>query len=80
MRDRNAAAVLPLVESLAQSGKSADKCMENLLYYFRDLLVLKLAPQGNAETERVVDRERFQAMAESYTPERLFAMIDILGR
>ncbi|OBR67850.1 DNA polymerase III subunit gamma/tau [Paenibacillus oryzae] len=80
VRDRNAAAVLPLVESLAQSGKSADKCMENLLYYFRDLLVLKLAPQGNAETERVVDRERFQAMAESYTPERLFAMIDILGR
>ncbi|MHA7967565.1 DNA polymerase III subunit gamma/tau [Paenibacillus sp. CAU 1782] len=80
VRDRNAAAVLPLVESLAQSGKSADKCMENLLYYFRDLLVLKLAPNGSAETERVVDRERFQAMAESYTPQRLFAMIDILGR
>lgn len=80
IRDRNAAAVLPLVESLAFSGKSADKCMENLIYYFRDLLVLKLAPQGGAETDRVVDRERFQTMAETYTPQRLFGMIDILNR
>ncbi|GGG86712.1 DNA polymerase III subunit gamma/tau [Paenibacillus radicis (ex Gao et al. 2016)] len=79
VRDRNVAAVLPLVESLTQAGKSADKCMENLIYYFRDLLVLKLAPQG-AATERVVDAERFRSMAEAFTPERLFKMIDTLNR
>ncbi|MFF2484208.1 DNA polymerase III subunit gamma/tau [Paenibacillus sp. NPDC058071] len=78
VKDRNVAAVLPLVESLTQAGKSADKCMENLIYYFRDLLVLKLAPQG-AATERVVDAERFKGMADSFTPDRLFAMIDILN-
>ncbi|MFF2094201.1 DNA polymerase III subunit gamma/tau [Paenibacillus sp. NPDC058174] len=79
VRDRNVAAVLPLVESLTQAGKSADKCMENLIYYFRDLLVLKLAPQG-AVTERVVDAERFRSMAEAFSPERLFKMIDTLNR
>lgn len=80
VKDRSVAAVMPLVESLMQAGKSADKLMENLIYYFRDLLVLKLAPQGGAVTERVVDPERFRTMAESFSSQRLFAMIDTLNR
>ncbi|MFX3634680.1 MAG: DNA polymerase III subunit gamma/tau [Candidatus Pristimantibacillus sp.] len=79
VRDRDAAAIMPLVESLTQAGKSADKCMENLIYYFRDLLVLKLAPQGGAATERVVDAERFRGMAEAFSTDRLFRMIDTLN-
>ncbi|CAM3508561.1 DNA polymerase III subunit gamma/tau [Paenibacillus lupini] len=78
IRDRNVAAIMPLVEGLTQAGKSADKCMENLIFYFRDLLVLKLAPQGTV-TERVVDAERFQEMAEAFSSERLFRMIDTLN-
>lgn len=80
VKDRNVSAVMPLVESLMQAGKSADKCMENLIYYFRDLLVMKLAPQGGAVTERIVDPERFKMMAEAFSPARLFAMIDTLNR
>ncbi|WP_054025908.1 DNA polymerase III subunit gamma/tau [Bacillus sp. FJAT-28004] len=80
VKDRHVAAVMPLVESLMQAGKSADKCMENLIYYFRDLLVMKLAPQGGAVTERIVDPERFKMMAEAFTAERLFTMIDTLNR
>lgn len=80
VRDRNVAALMPLVESLMQAGKAADKCMENLMYYFRDLLVLKLAHSGGAVTERVVDRDRFREMAEAYSSTRLFTMIDILNR
>jgi DNA polymerase-3 subunit gamma/tau len=78
IRDRNVATIMPLVEGLTQAGKSADKCMENLIFYFRDLLVLKLAPQGTV-TERVVDAERFQEMAEAFSSERLFRMIDTLN-
>lgn len=80
VRERNAGAVLPLVEGLMQAGKSADKCLENLVYYFRDLLVIKLAPQGRAATERIVDQERYQAMAEAFSSERLFKMIDVLNQ
>jgi DNA polymerase-3 subunit gamma/tau len=39
-----------------------------------------LAPGGAAATERIVDREKFREMAEAYSPERLFAMIDTLNR
>ncbi|WP_188998665.1 DNA polymerase III subunit gamma/tau [Paenibacillus nasutitermitis] len=80
VRDRNAGAILPLVEGLMQAGKSADKCLENLVYYFRDLLVIKLGPNGVATTERIVDQEPYRAMAEAFTSERLFRMIDVLNQ
>ncbi|MFS0724726.1 DNA polymerase III subunit gamma/tau [Paenibacillus sp. 1P07SE] len=78
IQQRDVAAILPLVEGLMQAGKSADKCMENLVYYFRDLLLLKLVPGGAAMTERIVDSEKFLPIAEAYDRERLFAMIDVL--
>ncbi|QHW31975.1 DNA polymerase III subunit gamma/tau [Paenibacillus rhizovicinus] len=80
VRDRNAGAILPLVEGLMQAGKSADKCLENLVYYFRDLLVLKLAPQGKASTERIVDQDKYRTMAASFSSELLFRMIDVLNQ
>ncbi|WP_168123095.1 DNA polymerase III subunit gamma/tau [Paenibacillus sp. HB172176] len=80
VRDGNASGMLTLVEELMLAGKSADKCMENLIYYFRDLLVLKLAPGGGVATDRVVDAEKFGQMASSYSSERLFVMIDVLNR
>jgi DNA polymerase-3 subunit gamma/tau len=80
VRDRDAGAVLPLVEGLMQAGKSADKCLENLVYYFRDLLVIKLAPSGRTSTERIVDQEQYRTMAESFSAERLFRMIDVLNQ
>ncbi len=78
IQERNVAALLPLVEGLMQAGKSPDKCLENLVYYFRDLLLIKLVPDGSATTERIVDPERFRAMADAYERDRLFRMIDIL--
>lgn len=79
IQEKNAAQMLSLVEQLMQAGKSPDKCMENLIYYFRDLLVLKLAPDGRAATERIVDTSHFQAMASAYSAEELFRMIEILN-
>ncbi|REE57393.1 DNA polymerase III tau subunit [Paenibacillus taihuensis] len=80
IRDRDAAAVMPIVEGLMQSGKSADKCLENLVFYFRDLLVLKLAPGGKVSTERIVDQAKYREMADSFSSELLFRMIDVLNQ
>lgn len=80
VRNRDVAAIMALTEGLMQAGKSADKCIENLIYYFRDLLLLKLVPGQHAGTERIVDPERFRSMAESFSKERLFQMIDTLNR
>ncbi|MCM3749563.1 DNA polymerase III subunit gamma/tau [Paenibacillus pasadenensis] len=80
VRDGNAAAVLPLVEGLMQAGKSPDKCLENLIYYFRDLLVLKLAPASAEGMGRMADPAVFRDMAEGFSSDRIFRMIDELNR
>lgn len=72
--------VLQMIEDFMQEGKSADKCMENLLYYFRDLLMIKMVPQATKMTERVLDPERFKEVADAFTKEQLFGMIDTLNR
>lgn len=72
--------VLQMIENFMQEGKSADKCMENLLYYFRDLLMIKMVPQATKMTERVLDPERFKEVADAFTKEQLFGMIDTLNR
>ncbi|MGW9529168.1 DNA polymerase III subunit gamma/tau [Paenibacillus terrae] len=72
--------VLQMIENFMQEGKSADKCMENLLYYFRDLLMIKMVPQATKMTERVLEPEQFKEVAEAFTKEQLFSMIDTLNR
>ncbi|MDO7908665.1 DNA polymerase III subunit gamma/tau [Paenibacillus sp. JX-17] len=71
--------VLQMIESFMQEGKSADKCMENLLYYFRDLLMIKMVPNADHMTERVLDAASFREMAETFTKDQLFQMIDTLN-
>lgn len=73
------AKVLQMVESFMQEGKSAEKCMENLLYYFRDVLMIKMIPQAGDLTERMLDPEIFRETASAFTKEQLFAMIDTLN-
>ena len=69
-----------MIEGFMHEGKSADKCMENLLYYFRDLLMIKMVPDADKLTDRVLNPESFRDMAQSFTKEQLFQMIDTLNR
>ncbi|WP_435923339.1 DNA polymerase III subunit gamma/tau [Paenibacillus sp. DYY-L-2] len=71
--------MLQMVEGFMQEGKSADKCMENLLYYFRDLLMIKMVPQADKLTDRVLDAGDFREMAHVFTRAQLFRIIDTLN-
>lgn len=71
--------MLEMIEGFMQEGKSADKCMENLLYYFRDLLMIKLVPQADKLTERVLDVRDFKEMAHKFSQTQLFQILDTLN-
>lgn len=73
-------AVLAVIEQLMQEGKSADKCMESLLYFFRDLLMMKMVPNGDALTDRLTRVESFRELVEGFCESRLFHIIDTLNR
>lgn len=72
--------LLELVEQLMHEGKSADKCLENLLHYFRDLLMIKMVPGADQLTDRVLNPADFRDMAAAYTRERLFTIVETLSR
>ena len=76
---QDVASLLKAIEDLLLAGKSADKCLENLIYYFRDLLIIKLAPQAQLGTERLVNPQKFVEMATTFTNEQLFSMIETLN-
>lgn len=80
IRDQNAADVLTGIDQLLHEGKSADKCMESLLYFFRDILMLKLVPNGEGMTGRMTRIELARELADSFSADRLFAIIDALNR
>ncbi|MFD0679905.1 MULTISPECIES: DNA polymerase III subunit gamma/tau [unclassified Paenibacillus] len=79
IKQRDVGAVLQLIDDFMQEGKSADKCMENLLYYFRDLLMVKMVPGSQAVTDRIIDVKRFAGVAESFTTQELISMMDTLN-
>lgn len=80
VRDADAAAVLREVDEMMRAGKSADKCLEQLMHYFRDLLLAQLAPEAAASAGRVADPAELRDMAAGFSRERLFAIIDLLNR
>ncbi|MEK3784862.1 MULTISPECIES: DNA polymerase III subunit gamma/tau [Paenibacillus] len=73
------ATVLQMIDAFMQEGKSADKCMENLLYYFRDLLMVKMVPGADRMTQRLLEPEHFREVADLFTSEQLFQIIDTLN-
>lgn len=79
VKDRDVSAVLQLIDTFMQEGKSADKCMENLLYYFRDLLMVKMVPGSLAVTERIIDIKPFAEVAEAFTTQELISIMDTLN-
>ncbi|MDF2716289.1 MAG: polymerase [Paenibacillus sp.] len=77
--NRDAGAALACIELMMQAGKSAEKSMENLLYYFRDALMLKLVPNAEEWTDRITDAGAFRSMIGSFSTERLFHIMDVLN-
>ncbi|MCD9022383.1 DNA polymerase III subunit gamma/tau [Cohnella silvisoli] len=80
VREKDAAKVLHEIDEMMKAGKSADKCLEQLMHYFRDLLLAQLAPDAGDSSGRVVDPAELREMSNGFSRERLFAIIDLLNR
>ncbi|MDF2724882.1 MAG: polymerase subunit gamma/tau [Paenibacillus sp.] len=78
--ERDAGMALESIERIMMEGKSAEKCMENLLLYFRDALMVKLVANAEQWTDRISDTAAFRSMISPFSNERLFHMIDVLNR
>jgi DNA polymerase-3 subunit gamma/tau len=80
VRESDAAKVLHEIDEMMKAGKSADKCLEQLMHYFRDLLLAQLAPDAGDSSGRIADPAELKEMSAGFSRGRLFAIIDLLNR
>jgi DNA polymerase-3 subunit gamma/tau len=73
---------LDLVEELANYGADYRNFARELLLHFREVLLLKLAPEGSALLAGIApdERERMRPLADAYSEEDLLRIFDVLTK
>lgn len=80
LQNKEAGTALSLLERLITEGKDVNRLAEDLITFFRDLLLLKSAPNLHDLLELISADERFEQLAISFEQETLYAFIDILSK
>jgi DNA polymerase-3 subunit gamma/tau len=79
MQAKDIGLALELIDGFMQEGKSADKCIESLIHYFRDILMMKMVPNSLVVSDRILDPKAFAEITEAFSRQEIFVMIDILN-
>ncbi len=77
---KDAGATLSLLDQLVAEGKDVTRLAEDLITFFRDLLLLRTAPELKELLELVSDDNRFIAIAKVFEADTLYTYIDILSK
>lgn len=77
---KDAAGAMELVHRLVQMGKSPEQYLDDLLIYFRDLLLFKTAPNLEEIQSRLEMDPEFKKMGNLFSSEGLFDIIEKLNR
>ncbi|MEL1196035.1 DNA polymerase III subunit gamma/tau, partial [Staphylococcus epidermidis] len=70
---------LQLLQQILAEGKDAQRFVEDLIEYVRDLLLYQQAPELVAASEMDLLDEHFKALSAAMPADRLYGVIDILN-
>ncbi|WP_040224439.1 DNA polymerase III subunit gamma/tau [Bhargavaea cecembensis] len=79
LSEKDAARALSILDRLVSEGKDVVRLTEDLITFFRDLLVMKAAPDMPDLFELISDPETVSGLAEQLPESRLYSFIDILS-
>ncbi len=80
IHENNIALALKTLEDLLYQGKDPTRFIEDLILYFRDMLLYKTAPNLEESIERVMVDTDFQNLSQNITNEQIYEYIDILNK
>lgn len=78
--EKDVAKVLSLIEELIADGKEPLRLAEDLITFFRDLLLLQTGDDLAELLQLVAPEERFIELAKNYSADTLYGFIDILAK
>ncbi|MGG0658479.1 DNA polymerase III subunit gamma/tau [Rummeliibacillus pycnus] len=80
LAEKDVAKVLATLEQLMSEGKDAVRLSEDLITFFRDLLLIQTAPDLGDLLELATTDEKFQTLANDFSMDTLYSYIDILSK
>jgi DNA polymerase III subunit gamma/tau len=78
--EKDVAAGLEAVDSILYHGKDPARFIEDLIYFYRDLLLYKSAPTLEESMERVLADKEFKDLADQIAHESIYELIEILNK
>ncbi|MCH1627853.1 DNA polymerase III subunit gamma/tau [Fredinandcohnia quinoae] len=80
IRDKDVRTALKTLDDLMNHGKDPMRFIEDLIFYYRDMLLYQTAPQLEEVLERVMVDEEFVQLAQSIGNNEIYEIIDILNQ
>ena len=78
--ERNVSWALKTLDDLMNHGKDPMRFIEDLIFYYRDMLLYQTAPQLEETLERVMVDEQFSVLANKIQKSIIYEVIDILNK
>jgi DNA polymerase-3 subunit gamma/tau len=78
--EKDTATSLQLLEKMMDQGKDPNRLIEDLILYYRDLLLYKTAPQVEGAIKGTVVDDTFQHLAESVPLSNIYETIEVLNK
>jgi len=80
LHSKEAAKSLGLLENMIQEGKDPVRLTEDLITFFRDLLLIQAAPDLHDLLELATSDDKFKQLANQFSEDALYRYIDILTK
>lgn len=80
IQSKEVSTILSLLEQLIADGKDPLRLSEDMITFFRDLLLLQTSEDLSELLELVSSEEKFMTLAHEFSPEALYTYIDILSK
>ncbi|WP_214484751.1 DNA polymerase III subunit gamma/tau [Bacillus sp. SM2101] len=80
LKDRDVSKGLKSLDSLMNQGKDPMRFVEDVIMYFRDMLLYKTAPNLENVLERLTIDEQFKQLADDFRSSEIYTMIDRLNK
>ncbi|WP_409296389.1 DNA polymerase III subunit gamma/tau [Peribacillus sp. SCS-26] len=76
IHEKDVAKALDILERLLSLGKDPSRFIEDMIFYYRDMLLYKTAPGLSEALERVWVDDDFKQLADQIQPDDLYGMIE----
>lgn len=80
LKNKDVAQILSLIEELIADGKDPLRLSEDLITFFRDLLLLQTSSDLGELLELVTPEEKFVELSHDFSADTLYSYIDILAK